>query len=639
MRFTFLLALLASAAPALRAQPVTYPVYVDAAGGDDAHDGRTPATAWKSLDRVNAETFGPGARILFGKGGRWTGALAPGGSGSAEAPVRIGAYGSGAAPTLDGEGKVFAVVQLTNQEYWEIEDLDITNFEGNPPASPRRKLGVYALGRDAGAVRHIVLRRLTIHDINGPLDDELDSQSRYYGGVLFEVTGNTIPTWFDGILVEDCRLTDVDRSGISTRSSWENRSSTSRFGEEVAPGARDNWTPSLNVVIRRNTLERIGGNGVYLRVAKAPLAEYNHVVRAGLKISGNAFVCFNTDDALFQYNDVGYTVFNREGEASYNHRDDTDAGGIDSDFRTKRTVIQYNYLHHNGEGGVVVTGGPGGETTYERFNLNTVVRYNILDRNNRVGIHLSGRAANTLFYNNTVYTDASNANVNLVDYTAWSGAWPEGDRYYNNIFFHGGSSPDYVLGSARSIDFERNLYGGIVSATEPASDSTALHAGDVFTLFVGPYDAPEGFRLLAGAPGLGAGIRPASFFTDGQPVRDYFGTPIPPTAPLDLGAAQRTVTTGLGDAEPGPGSASLKVFPNPASGPVQIRYTAAGAEPVRIVVYDLTGREVMRLEGPPGRSEISLDPANLAGGMYIVYVQTAGGVLGMQPVVFLGGAR
>ena len=37
--------------------------------GDDAASGTTPATAWRTIGRVNAATFGPGDRVLF-EGGR-----------------------------------------------------------------------------------------------------------------------------------------------------------------------------------------------------------------------------------------------------------------------------------------------------------------------------------------------------------------------------------------------------------------------------------------------------------------------------------------------------------------------------------------------------------------------------------------
>ncbi len=71
--------------------------YIDAVSGNDANDGKTPATAWKTLGKVNAQksTFLPGFHILFKRGQSWSGNL-----GSESTPhgiennrIVFGAYG------------------------------------------------------------------------------------------------------------------------------------------------------------------------------------------------------------------------------------------------------------------------------------------------------------------------------------------------------------------------------------------------------------------------------------------------------------------------------------------------------------------------------------------------------------------
>jgi hypothetical protein len=100
--------------------------YVDNLAGNDANDGLTPETAWQSLDRINATVFEPGDRIRLNAGGTWAGQFAPQGSGMDGAPIVIDMYGTGDKPRIDGNG-VFATVSLTNQQYWEINNLEITN--------------------------------------------------------------------------------------------------------------------------------------------------------------------------------------------------------------------------------------------------------------------------------------------------------------------------------------------------------------------------------------------------------------------------------------------------------------------------------------------------------------------------------
>lgn len=80
--------------------------YVDYRNGDDANNGLTPETAWKTLDKVNSMIFKPGEHILFKRGGLWHGRLEIRSSGSKGNPITFGAYGEGDKPILIGRGSV-----------------------------------------------------------------------------------------------------------------------------------------------------------------------------------------------------------------------------------------------------------------------------------------------------------------------------------------------------------------------------------------------------------------------------------------------------------------------------------------------------------------------------------------------------
>ena len=75
--------------------------YVDASHGDDAHDGLTSASAWRSLTRVNQATLLPGDRVLFRRGETWRGQIRSQ-SGSAAGAIVYGAYGDGEKPLVLG---------------------------------------------------------------------------------------------------------------------------------------------------------------------------------------------------------------------------------------------------------------------------------------------------------------------------------------------------------------------------------------------------------------------------------------------------------------------------------------------------------------------------------------------------------
>ena len=102
--------------------------YIDAITGNDSDSGLSSTLAWKTLTKVNATTFQAGDSILFKTDGVWIGQLYPKGSGSAISPIVIDKYGDGSKPIFDGDGMTgTGVVYLYNQQYWEINNLEITN--------------------------------------------------------------------------------------------------------------------------------------------------------------------------------------------------------------------------------------------------------------------------------------------------------------------------------------------------------------------------------------------------------------------------------------------------------------------------------------------------------------------------------
>ena len=299
----------------------------------------------------------------------------------------------------------------------------------------------------------------------------------------------------------------------------------------IRPGERDNWTPTTNLVIRNNLLEHIGGNGVIVRVAKNPLVEHNRVFYAGEDISGNGMFCFNTDSTLFQFNEVAYTIYN-EG--------DTDARGIDSDFRTKHTIIQYNYLHHNGKGGVVATGGAGnGTNAHRNFNDGTIIRYNLIVENDQHGIWASGKLTRMRVHNNVFYTSSALDSLALVAHGAWSEGTPDDVVYFNNVFHHEGKAPRYDVQLGSNIHFTHNLYFYPEPARDQPEDADGVFADPRFvraSASVSPENA-GGFMIEADSPAVGAGVA-----SDLIPALDYFGNPINSNEVVDIGLHQRSGT-------------------------------------------------------------------------------------------------
>jgi hypothetical protein len=76
--------------------------YVSSSVGNDALDGKSQATAWKTISKVNGKTFLAGDSILFRRGDVWRETLKIPSSGSSGSYITFGNYGSGSNPAIYG---------------------------------------------------------------------------------------------------------------------------------------------------------------------------------------------------------------------------------------------------------------------------------------------------------------------------------------------------------------------------------------------------------------------------------------------------------------------------------------------------------------------------------------------------------
>jgi len=89
-----------SLGPARRASRRSY--YVDSSDGTDANPGTSPARPWKTLGKASSAPLAAGDRLLFRRGGAWTGTLRIDARGSRANPAVVGAYGAGPRPRIGG---------------------------------------------------------------------------------------------------------------------------------------------------------------------------------------------------------------------------------------------------------------------------------------------------------------------------------------------------------------------------------------------------------------------------------------------------------------------------------------------------------------------------------------------------------
>jgi Right handed beta helix region len=431
MRVPFLLV-----ATALTSQAATY--YVDSVHGKDSNPGTAPDAPWQTLAKVSAEQFRPGDRILLRSGSAWRGQLAPKSSGAEGGPIVFDRYGEGPKPRIDGDGSVDDAVRLYNVQYVELRNLEVTN-RGPGGESVRR--GIHIFLDNFGTAKHIVIAGMYIHDVNGT------NAKKDNGGIIFRTNGSRTPSRFDGLTIERNIIWKVDRSAIAAESyHWP----------------RAHWFPSLNVVIRDNLVDDIGGDGIVPWATDGVLVEHNIARNCNRRAeSYNAGIWpWSTDNSLFQLNEASLTRTTRDGQ------------GFDSDFNSRNTLFQYNYSHDN-EGGFMLICTPGKRNPVQNVgNIGTVVRHNI-SRNDRARIFHLSAAEKTVVEDNAIYV-GPDLDVQMLIVTNWEG-WADGALFRHNIFYVQGTvryghdvgrteAGVYQIaagwGPAKGIVFEGNRYVG-----------------------------------------------------------------------------------------------------------------------------------------------------------------------------------
>ena len=481
--------------------------YIDNAKGSDKNAGTSTKMAWKSLARVDSTIFSAGDHILFKAGGRWTGQLKLQGSGKADGPIVIDQYGIGDKPRIDAEGAYLETVILENVEYWEVNNLEITNT-GKEVQSGRT--GVMIALNNFGIAHGIKLRNLFVHDVNG------DNKVRQRGGFGIHLSARG-ESHFDGLVIEGCHLVRTDCSGI-----W-------------GDGSKDSY--HQNVIIRNNLLEDIGGDGIVVLFCDKALIEYNRLVKGRQRVETSCAGIWpwSSDGTIIQFNEVsGMKGF--EDGMSY-----------DVDDYCYNTVFQYNYSHDNDGGFLLVMPHTNG----------TVVRYNISqnDGNGSRIIHFTRPVESLEVYNNVFYVGPGQTTV-LIQYGPKSFDSP-GVSFANNIFYVDGSvsierliileegrpnmNPDGTYPSELVIEesteraFKNNVFFPASNFRNRPMDQSnkTLNPGLELPGSGKDIKSLTGYRLNPDSPCIGAGL-----IIKDNGRRDFWGNALPSSGSLDIGANQ-----------------------------------------------------------------------------------------------------
>lgn len=571
--------------------------YVSSSIGNDANDGLSESTAWKTLDKISTANIMPGVHILFKAGDTFVGQLKPGYSGTFYEPIVFGKYGAGNNPVLDGattNGAYTATILINNQEYIELQDLEITNDSPVclPGEDEKASYGIWVLNDTTvkEVMHHFQFKRLTIRDIFAQNTLGIGFNDLTVAGIYFKTEKNYVAGQeknIQDVLVDSCYITRTGKFGI-----WSQHK-----GSADASIGNDSINRNMNLVFINNHTYETGGSGLTPGKSYNVLVENNIFEKSGSGIDprmanrGSGAWFYNCRNVLAQYN------------KSLHARGEGDSYGMHIDHSNKNVFLQYNYSEDASGGFVEILGN----------NVNSVYRYNIsVNDGLREGartLWVTQYPSNlpksdlNYIYGNTIYVKAGlTPDIKI-----------EGKNTYvfNNSFHVAGNGEiGEVVEINTSVDGElivdNNLFFGNISSAFKNLDTNPVN-GDPKYYMPGVLDE-NAYKLSEGSAALNAGrliIEPV-FPKAGQGIfantsvtfnKDYYGNPIDlANQTPHIGAYNGTPLNNTSinyNAAYAKNSFTVELYPNPTSSILNIEITTKYDGQADMKLMDITGKIII----------------------------------------------
>ena len=267
------------------------------------------AHPWNGLKPAEAHPLLPGDQLALKRGTVCHGALAPQGSGAKGEPIRLTAYGEGTRPRIVASSTDRQVLLLSNQEYWQIDSIDL---------SGANTYGIYVTG-DKGILHQISLKNLLVHDVYGGAMKNKDSG-------LVVVGPSKLGTSFDDILVDGVDAAHTNK--------WAG----------ILVGGGPFYIPpdafvNSHVIIRNSTVHDVYGDGIVLFRDSNSSISTSVAWETGMQPTETT----GTPNAIWTWTCTDCTV--EDNEAFLTDSPGVDGGAYDIDWSNTRNIVQRNYAH------------------------------------------------------------------------------------------------------------------------------------------------------------------------------------------------------------------------------------------------------------------------------------------------------
>jgi len=298
---------------------------------------------WNNLAAVESHEFVPGDTIALARGSTCQGSFAPQGSGAQGKPIRLTAYGSGARPKIVAPASARQALLLFNQQYWQVDSLDIAG--GNT-------YGIFVTG-DKGTLHHLYIKNLYVHDVYGGTLENKDNG-------LVIVGPSSINVFFDDVLIDG-----VDAAHTNQ---WA--------GILVGGGNfpyKDDAPLNTNVQIRNSTVHDVYGDGIVLFRDSHSSIRTSSAWETGMQPTQDV----GTPNGIWTWTCNDCVVSGNE--AYVTDSPGVDGGAYDIDWDNQNNTIERNYAHDT-QGYCIAVFGAGYVTSNSRVRNNLCIDNSVSPR-------------------------------------------------------------------------------------------------------------------------------------------------------------------------------------------------------------------------------------------------------------------
>jgi peptidoglycan/LPS O-acetylase OafA/YrhL len=415
-------------------------VYYVSPSGDDGNPGTSPAAAWRTLDRVNRTSFGPGDGILLEGGKTFAGGLRFGrdDAGTPARPIFVGSYGGERATIDAGDGSGIVV---RNTMGIEVHDIIVVGS-----------------GRETNQGSGIVFENVLPGDIKLPHVQVESVSVSGFGRFGLLIEGRHRQSGFRDVRVAHVEAHDNALGGICVSGRLSRYSAGYAHCNVYVGYSRAHDNPGVAGPIRKHS-----GSGIVLSDVDGGTIERCVAYQNGRLCNSWAggpvgIWAWEANDVVIQWNE---SYRNQAGGPK-------DGGGFDLDGGVTNSVLQYNYSHENDGPGYLLCQFCGARP----FTGNTV-RFNVSQndaRKNSYGsIHLhddnfAQGVRDCHVYHNTVYVNLAEGSIPSALVAQLSAA--SNVRVRNNIL--------HAAGGLRQVSVRPGQQGLTLQGNDYSSDDGEL---------------------------------------------------------------------------------------------------------------------------------------------------------------------